>query len=94
MSSEVDEDLVIYLAEVARLKLSEEEVKKFSEQLKVIIDAFKDLDGVDTENVDPSFHPLKLPVKLREDLSEKWFWDPLANTLHKEGKYFKGPKII
>lgn len=94
MSSEVDKSLVIYLAEVARLKLSEEEVEKFSEQLKAIVGAFKELDEVDTENVDPSFHPLKLPVILREDLSEKWLWDPLANTIHKEGKYFKGPRII
>jgi aspartyl-tRNA(Asn)/glutamyl-tRNA(Gln) amidotransferase subunit C len=94
MSGDVDKDLVSYLAEVARLKLSKEEVEKFSEQLKAIIEAFEELDEVDTENVAPSFHPLELSDIVREDLVEKWHWDPLSNTKHKEGKYFKGPKII
>lgn len=94
MSSDVDQGLVDYLADIARLKLSKEEVKKFSEQLKAIIEAFKELDEVDTDNVAPSFHPLEISDVVREDLVEKWEWDPLSNTKHKEGKYFKGPKII
>ncbi|MBI2547200.1 MAG: Asp-tRNA(Asn)/Glu-tRNA(Gln) amidotransferase subunit GatC [Candidatus Aenigmarchaeota archaeon] len=78
----------------ARLKLSEEETSKFTQQLKDVLGAFKSLDEVDTGNVKPSFHPQEISDVYREDKAEKFDWDPLSNTKHKEGKYFKGPRIV
>ena len=89
----LDVELVKKLAEIARLELSKDEREKYSEQLKVIIEAFKELDQVDTDNVEPSFHPLEISDVLREDLVEEWDWDPLSNSKHREGKYLRGPKI-
>jgi len=89
----LDVELVKKLAEIARLELSQSELEKYSEQLKVIIEAFKELDEVDTDNVEPSFHPLEISDVLREDLVEEWDWDPLSNSEHKEGRYIRGPKI-
>jgi len=89
----LDRNLIVRLAESARLKLTEDEIERYTEQLKVILDAFKDLDKVNTENVKPSFHPVETSNVLREDTSEEWSWDPLGNTVHKEGRSFRGPKI-
>lgn len=89
----LDRDLVRYIAGVARLKLSEEEVQKYSRQLKVIIGAFRELDEVDVDDVAPSFHPVELSGVLREDTVRKWRWDPLSNAEHREKNYFRGPKI-
>ena len=89
----LDRSLIIHLAESARLELTEDELERYTEQLKVILDAFKDLDKVDTENVRPSFHPVETKNKLRDDKTEDWSWDPLENTVHREGKSFRGPKI-
>jgi aspartyl-tRNA(Asn)/glutamyl-tRNA(Gln) amidotransferase subunit C len=89
----LDAKLVKKLAEIARLELSPSELEKYSEQLKVIIEAFKELDEVDTDDVKPSFHPLEISDVLREDLVEEWDWEPLSNSAHKEGKYLRGPKI-
>lgn len=76
------------------MNLSDEEIEKFTEQLKDIISAFKSLDEVNTEKTKPSFHPQEISDVYREDKPEKFDWDPLGNTAHKEKKYFKGPKIV
>ncbi len=82
------------MADTARLDLSESEIEKFTSQLKDVLNAFKNLDDVDTKNVKPSFHPQEISDVYREDKAEKFDWDPLANTKHKEGRHFKGPKIV
>ncbi len=89
----IDRGLVKRIANVARLELTEDEIEKFTNQLKVILEAFKELDDVDTEGVEPSFHPQELSNVLREDQATPWSWDPLDNTEHREGRYFKGPRI-
>ncbi|MEM5797496.1 MAG: Asp-tRNA(Asn)/Glu-tRNA(Gln) amidotransferase subunit GatC [Candidatus Aenigmatarchaeota archaeon] len=90
----IDGELIKRVADNARLKLTEEEIEKFTVQLKDVLQAFKSLDEVDTNDVKPSFHPQKISDVYREDESEKFSWEPLANTKHKEGKYFKGPRIV
>ncbi len=89
----IDRGLVERIAKVARLELTEDEIDKFTKQLKVILEAFRELDDVDTEGVEPSFHPQELSNVLREDEVTSWSWDPLENTEHREGRYFKGPRI-
>jgi aspartyl-tRNA(Asn)/glutamyl-tRNA(Gln) amidotransferase subunit C len=89
----IDRGLVERIAKVARLELTEDEIEKFTKQLKVILEAFRELDVVDTEGVEPSFHPQELSNVLREDETTIWSWDPLENTEHKEGRHFKGPRI-
>jgi len=91
---EIDEKLVDHVAKIARVNLTEQEIEKFSKQLENILQAFKELDEVDTSGVEPSFHPQELKNVWREDKVKSWKWDPLENTKHKEKKYFKGPKIV
>jgi len=90
----IDKELVKRVASNARLKLSEDEIEKFTKQLSEILSAFKEIDKVDTEKVKPSFHPQEIKNIFREDVSKDWKWNPLENTKHKEGKHFKGPKIV
>ena len=90
----IDKELVNRVSRNARLKLSEEEITRFTNQLEDILKAFKTLDEVDTTKVKPSFHPQEISDIYREDKAEKFDWDPLANTKHKEKKYFKGPRIV
>ncbi|MCB2171893.1 Asp-tRNA(Asn)/Glu-tRNA(Gln) amidotransferase subunit GatC [archaeon] len=89
----VTRELVKELAKAARLVLSEEETDKYTQQLSVILDAFKELDEVPTDGVEPSYHPIEIKDSLREDKPEKWEWDPLANVKDHEGKYIRGPRI-
>ncbi len=89
----IDRELLEHIAEVSRLKLTDEELERFTEQLKVILGAFREIDEVDTEGVEPSFHPSELKDVLREDEAKPWDWDPLGNSRHRERKQFKGPRI-
>ena len=90
----IDKELVKRVSNNARLRLSEEETEKFAKQLEDVLSAFKSLDEVDTSKVKPSFHPQEISDIYREDKAGKFNWNPLANTKHKEKKYFKGPRII
>lgn len=92
-SWEIDMKLLVHLIEVARLNLTEGEIEKFTDQLKVILEAFREIDEVDTEGVEPSFQPSELKNVMREDVTKPWKWDPLENTEHREERYFKGPRI-
>ena len=92
----VDKELLEKVASVARLKLTEKEIDKFIPQVKDILDYFSVLEKIDTKNVKPSFQPIELKNRLREDipgepLSQK---DALKNSTQNKDGYFKGPKAV
>ena len=93
---EVDRKLLEHVAELARLKLNEEEVKKFLPQLKEILEFFSQLKNIDTNNVKPSFQPVELKNAMREDKEEACLSqdDALSLTEHKKDGYFKGPRAV
>lgn len=83
------------VARVARLKLTEKEEKLFSSDLEGILKAFAVLDEADTKSVAPSFRPLEGKNVLREDKPEPCLGQgALSLTELKEGKSYKGPKVI
>ncbi len=93
---EVDRKLLEHVAEVARIKLSEEEIKKFLPQLRETLEFFSKLNEINTDNVKPSFQPVELKNAMREDeekecLSQE---DALSLTEHKKDGYFKGPRAV
>lgn len=84
------------IAATARLSLTDDEAQHFAQELKEILHAFSQLDNVATENIEPSFQPLPIPVTLRDDTITKGV-DPeqaLSLTSHKKDGYFKGPRIV
>jgi len=93
---EVDKKLLEHVAELARLKLNEEEIKKFLSELKEILEFFSQLKNINTDNVKPSFQPVELKNAMREDVEEECLSqdDALSLTEHKKDGYFKGPKAI
>lgn len=93
---EIDEDLLHHVAEVARLNISPEEIRKFTPQLKDIITVFSKIKEVDTDDVKPSFQPVQLKNALREDEPEECLTQEqaLMNSKHCKDGYFKGPKAV
>lgn len=93
----VDEDLIRHVATVARLKLSEDEVKKFVPQFKEMLDAFSIMDEVDVTNTKISMQPIDVKNVLREDTPRDSFSQETALSQSKHNKkdgYFKGPKAV
>ncbi len=58
---------VLHVAKLARVRLSEEDVAMFREQLSEILQHFDALRELDTEGVPPTSHPLPLENVMRED---------------------------
>ncbi|MDD4353266.1 MAG: Asp-tRNA(Asn)/Glu-tRNA(Gln) amidotransferase subunit GatC [Candidatus Nanoarchaeia archaeon] len=92
----IDKETVKHVAKIARINLTEEEIDKFSRQLNDIVEDFKILDELDVENVAPSFHPIRTENVLREDEVKECLKreEIFKIACHKEGDYFKAPKIM
>lgn len=93
---EVDRELLDHVAEVARLKLNEEEIKKFLPQLKEALEFFSKLNEINTDSIKPSFQPVELKNAMRGDIEGECLSqdDALSLTEHKKDGYFKGPKAV
>jgi len=96
MKVKINKELIEHVAGLARLKLTDKEIEKFSKELKEVIEAFSKLDNVDTKGIEASLQPVELKNMLREDKEEKSFTQEqvLSLTDHKKDGYFKGPKAV
>ncbi|RPI66264.1 MAG: Asp-tRNA(Asn)/Glu-tRNA(Gln) amidotransferase subunit GatC [Ignavibacteriales bacterium] len=92
----VTKDDVKYIAALAKLKFSDEELDKFTSQFNEILSYMGTLNELDTTNVEPLSHPLENENIFREDnhtpgcSSE----EALKNAPSTDGTFFIVPKII
>jgi aspartyl-tRNA(Asn)/glutamyl-tRNA(Gln) amidotransferase subunit C len=95
-SKSLSEDQVKHIAWLARIELSKEEIKLFTQQLNTIIDFFHVLDEVNTQDVKPSIHIAGSSNATREDIIESSLPHDkaLANAPRKEKGFFQAPKIV
>jgi aspartyl-tRNA(Asn)/glutamyl-tRNA(Gln) amidotransferase subunit C len=91
----VDKELILHVAHVARLKLSEHEVEKFVPQVKDILDAFSEIDKADVSGVKPSYQPVEIKDVMRDDTTKECLTQEqaLANSKFTKDGYFKGPGV-
>ncbi|HCN61032.1 MULTISPECIES: Asp-tRNA(Asn)/Glu-tRNA(Gln) amidotransferase subunit GatC [Mammaliicoccus] len=94
--TKVTSEQVEHVANLARLEVSQDEVNEFTKSLEKILNFAGQLDEVDTENVEPTFHVLDLQNVLREDKSELGIpqEQALLNAKEKEAGQFKVPAIM
>lgn len=68
MSRRISTDDVAHVARLARLRLSDVELERFTEQLAAVLDHAGDVEALDTAGVPPTAHPLPLVNVLRDDV--------------------------
>ncbi len=61
----IKKEEVQHIANLARLGLTEDEIKKFQKDLSSILDYFNSIKEVDISKIEPTFHPTE--YSLRED---------------------------
>ncbi|PJF39804.1 MAG: Asp-tRNA(Asn)/Glu-tRNA(Gln) amidotransferase GatCAB subunit C, partial [Phototrophicales bacterium] len=61
-------DDVVYIAELAKLRLSESEIEAFTEQLSAILDYAQALSALDTEAIPPTASVIPQQSLLAEDV--------------------------
>jgi len=96
VAAKIGPEQVRQVAHLARIKLSESEVEQFSEQLSDILTYVDQLNELDTSEVEPTTHPLRLSNVFRADevgesLSNE---AALANAPRKHGEFFAVPKVL
>lgn len=96
MSQPLDESRVRQVAKLARLELSDEEVKLFAAQLGDIVEYTQSLAQVPTDDVEPLAHPLPVTDVLREDTPGQSLAadDALANAPERQGDFYRVPTVI
>jgi aspartyl-tRNA(Asn)/glutamyl-tRNA(Gln) amidotransferase subunit C len=92
----IDNSVIKHVASVSRLNLTEEEIKEFLPQLKEILDAFSEIQNIDTKNILPSYHAVELKNSLRDDVPGKCLDNKTAlkNSSNTKDGYFKGPRVV
>lgn len=96
--AKLTKDNVLHVAKLAKLTLTEEEVKKYLSQLAKVVDYISQLEEVDTSDVEPTSQTTGLTnvfrsdeVKQEECLSQE---DALSGTDKVHNGYFEVPGII
>ena len=91
----VTAEQVANIAHLARLQLAENEVNKYQQQLSKVLELVEQMKQVDTSNVEPMAHPLKVTQRLRPDeVTETHQPELLDNAPAKEAGVFLVPAVL
>lgn len=84
------------VARLARMKLSEAEVAKFSQQLGDVLGYIHQLNEVPTDGIEPMVHAVEIENVLRADELRPSLprAEVLRNAPRADGKYFIVPQIL
>lgn len=66
-SARISEEAVAHVAHLARLRVTPEEQKMFSQQLSSVLDYGKAMEALNLDDVPPTSHPYPLNNVLRDD---------------------------
>ncbi|MCM3631032.1 Asp-tRNA(Asn)/Glu-tRNA(Gln) amidotransferase subunit GatC [Paenibacillus glycanilyticus] len=87
---------VEHVANLARLELSNEEKEQFTGQLNAILKYAEKLNGLDTDNVEPTSHVLPITNVMREDITRESLpiEKVLLNAPDEEDGQIKVPAVL
>jgi len=94
--SRISQEEVEHTAQLARLALSPAEREAMTRHLDRILDYVAALEALDTEGIEPTSHPIPVPLPLRPDRAAAPI-DPvlaISNAPEAEGTAFVVPKVI
>jgi len=86
------------IAHLARLELTDDEVKTYGEQLSSVLEYINQLKEVDVADVEPTAQVSGLTNVMRDDVAEPWPDDEIAAALaqapQREGKFIKVKRVM
>jgi len=87
---------VDYVADLARLQLTEEETESLASDMNQSLDYMTTLEEVDTSDVEPLEHVIDLEYRLRDDEAKEPLSneDALKNAPDADSDYFRVPRVI
>lgn len=95
--SKLSRDDVLKLAKLSRLRLSDEEIEKFREELSAILDYVEQLDSVDVAGLEPTYQVTGLKNVTRSDELADYGYSPadlLKNAPSLQVGQFKVKRVL
>ena len=92
----ISEEDVRHVAKLSRLRLSDQEIHHFTEQLGAVLGYIDKLNELDVEGVEPMAHAMDMNNVLREDAEKAGITtaDALRNAPAKDDGFFEVPKVL
>jgi aspartyl-tRNA(Asn)/glutamyl-tRNA(Gln) amidotransferase subunit C len=92
----ISREEVEHVALLSRLALDDDELQRLGRELNRILEAFGELEQLDTENVEPTSHAIPMSNVFREDKAGESLprEDVLANAPDRTDTCFRVPLII
>jgi aspartyl-tRNA(Asn)/glutamyl-tRNA(Gln) amidotransferase subunit C len=92
----VSKEEVKYIANLARLRFSDEETEKMAGEMNQVLNYMQTLDEIDTENVEPLRHVIDLEYRPRKDEIKEPLnhEEALKNAPDADSDYFRVPRVI
>ena len=92
----VDEATVLRIARLARIKITPQEAKGLEKELSGILEWVKQLDEVDTSNVEPMTRVVPISLPMREDVVDDGEIAGLVtqNAPESADSFFVVPKVV
>ncbi|MCC7509050.1 MAG: Asp-tRNA(Asn)/Glu-tRNA(Gln) amidotransferase subunit GatC [Planctomycetes bacterium] len=92
----MDEATVRHVARLARLELTEADVRRFAADMSKITDFVSALREVDVQGAEMTLHPIANRNQWREDEAQPGFKreDAVSNAADSEQNFFKVPPVI
>ena len=84
------------VAQLARLELPDDQIELYTAQIEEILSYVDQLQEIDTKNVSPTTRAVEVVNAMREDLVDvKCLREDILNQApHREGDFFRVPKIL
>lgn len=77
----ISKDEIKHIADLARLELSDEELKKYGNQLEQILGYIDQLQEVDIKNIEPTAQVTGLLNVIRKDESVNWDKEEIGDSI-------------
>lgn len=92
----VSNNEVRYVANLARLQLTEEEVEGLKSDMNRILEYMETLNELDTSDVEPLEHVTEMNARFRKDEAKEPLSheDALKNAPDADSDYFRVPRVI
>lgn len=92
----VQDNDVKYVANLARLQVTDEEAARFKKDLNKILGYMETLNELDTDGVEPLEHVTDMTAPFRKDQAKEPLKheDALKNAPDADSDYFRVPKVI
>ena len=87
---------IAYISSLSKLKMEDAEMENYSHQISDILKMIRQLEKVDTDDIEPMAHPLNMKQRLRVDVITEENHRELyqKNAVEFEEGFYKVPKVI